>query len=416
MAEVHDIGKSSQAQLPHILVVDDDEDVLRMVSKFLMQLNYRVSFATNAADAYRVIEENEFDAIISDIMMPGEDGIVFLGNVHQRLPDVPVIIITGHAQLQMAVNAIKNGAFDFIHKPFDYTYLRTVIDKAVNYSKLLRIEKNYRFELEQTVAQRTDELKLAVSQLRSAKMALVKAANDKSEFMATVTHEMRTPMNGVIGGLDLLSDSGLSGAQCEYLLLARQAADNMMQLVNRMLSFNDGIGRDAVVRAEEIDLPVTIEAVTMDHRSRFAEKGLSFEVQMAPAVPRRIWCNGEQFTHLLDILLSNSFKFTEKGGARMDIALERMEDGWAEIRITVTDSGIGIPTDMHERIFEPFAQVDGSSTRRFGGVGLGLSIARQIAQVLNGRLHVESTPGEGSSFNFIMQVAVNQEGSTNPVN
>ena len=393
-------------QAPHILVVDDEQDLLTMVSLCLKQSNYQVSLATSAADAYRLILDHEFDVIISDVMMPGEDGISFLSKVHLHQPEVPVIIMTGLARLDVVVNAIKNGAFDFIHKPFDFSYLRKVVAKAVNYSKLVRMEKNYRAELERTVAERTDELKIAVTQLDSARLALLKAATDKSEFMATVTHEMRTPMNGVIGGLDLLADAGLSGSQSEYLLLARQAADNMMELVDRMLSFTKNAGRNDDASHEEFDLSVTIEAVTMNHRTRFAGRGLSFDVQMAPGVPRRIRCDAEQFARLLDILLHNAFKFTEKGGARLDITLERMEGTQAVIRVTVTDSGIGIPADMLERIFEPFTQVDGSSTRRFGGAGLGLSIARQIAQVLRGSLQVESSPGEGSSFSCVMQVDV----------
>jgi signal transduction histidine kinase len=252
------------------------------------------------------------------------------------------------------------------------------------------------------VSERTAELKTALLQLDSAKMNLLKAASEKNEFMATVTHEMRTPINGVIGGLDLLAEAGLAGSQREYLLLARQAADNMVELVDRMLSLANGVGQGDGASHEVLDLPVTIEAVTMDHRFRFAEKGLSFEIQMAPGVPRRIRCNAEQLARLLDILLCNAFKFTDKGGARLDIALERMEGARAVIRVTVTDSGIGIPSDMLERIFEPFIQVDGSFTRRFGGAGLGLSIASQIAQVLNGTLHAESSPGEGSVFHFVM--------------
>lgn len=405
MVKTSDIPTPFPERTPHILVVDDERDILQMVSLCLLQVQYRVSMATSAEDAYRLIEQDEFDAIITDVMMPGEDGIAFLGKVHQHLPYVPVIIMTGYAQLQMAVNSIKNGAFDFIHKPFDFTYLRRVVGKAVNYSKLLHMEKNYRAELEQTVAQRTDELRIAVSQLDSARMALLKSANDKNEFMATVTHEMRTPMNGVIGGLELLADAGLVGSQREYLLLARQAADNMMELVDRMLSFANGVG--AAAAHDELDLPVTIEAVTMDYRARFAEKGLSLDVQVAPGVPRHIRCDGEQFARLLGILLCNAFKFTDKGGARLDVTLDRMEGESAVIRVTVSDSGIGIPGDMLERVFEPFTQVDGSSTRRFGGAGLGLSIARQIAQVLNGTIYVESSPGEGSSFNFIMCVDVN---------
>jgi signal transduction histidine kinase len=400
-----DVNQSGE-NIPHVLVVDDEIEILKMVSLCLKQAGYQVTTAMGAEEAYGLIEVNSFDTIITDVMMPGEDGITFLGKVRQSLPEVPVIIMTGHAQLQVAVNAVKNGAFDFIHKPFDFSYLRSVVDKAANYSKLLRLEKNYLAELEHTVANRTDDLKQALVRLDENHQMLLNAASEKNEFMATISHEMRTPMNGVIGALDLLADAGLQGEQCEYLLLARQAADNMMELVDRLLSFGSSAGRFATVCMEKVDLPVTVEAVAMDHRKRFAEKGLSFDVQIAPDVPRRIRCDGEQFARLLDILLCNAFKFTESGGARLDITLEQSYDEKAVVRATVSDSGIGIPPDMLERIFEPFIQVDGSFTRRFGGAGLGLSIARQIAQLLNGTLHADSTPGEGSSFNFVMHVAV----------
>jgi signal transduction histidine kinase len=314
--------------------------------------------------------------------------------------------MTGFAQLQTAVNAIKNGAFEFIQKPFDFIHLRQVIGKAVEFANLRRMEKNYREELEETVARRTDELKNAVTELDVSRAALLKAARDKSEFMTTITHEMRTPMNGVIGALDLLADADLSGSQREYLLLARQAADNMMELVDRMLSFSDGMARGSVACREELDLPLVLDTAALLHRPRFIEKGLSFDVDLAPAVPRRIKCDKEQFLRLLDILLGNALKFTDRGGVRLEVGPEPDDVPKAAIRVTVRDSGIGIPAGMQERIFDPFIQVDGSLTRRFGGTGLGLSIARQIALLLNGRLWAESTPEEGSNFIFVMQVAL----------
>jgi len=406
MAATHGTTAREQDTLPHILVVDDEEDVLRMVSVCLNQSDYRVCTAGSAEEAYRLVEGYEFDAIITDVMMPGEDGIEFLAKVHQRQPDVPVIVMTGFAQLQTAVNAIKNGAFEFICKPFDLLHLRQVIGKAVEYAGLRRMEKNYRAELEEMVARRTDELKNALAQLEESRASLLQAACDKSEFMSTITHEMRTPMNGVIGALDLLADAGLSGTQREYLFLARQAADNMLELVDRMLSFSDGVGRGYNVRLEGFDLLLAIETAALEHRPRFAEKGLSFDTQLAPALPGQIRCDKGQWARLLDILLGNALKFTEKGGVLLEVSADRIDDCQAVLRMTVRDSGIGIPAGMLTRIFDPFVQVDGSLTRRFGGVGLGLSIARQIAQLLGGRIWAESTPGEGSSFNFLMNVAL----------
>ncbi|MBI2353429.1 MAG: response regulator [Deltaproteobacteria bacterium] len=410
MAKMQGTTTQSSEQMPHILLVDDDEDILRIAGSCLKQSGHRVSTAVSAEDARRLVEGHEFDAIVTDVMLPGEDGIAFLARAHKQRPDVPVIVMTGLAQLQTAVNAIKSGAFDFICKPFDFVYLRQVVKKAVEYARLRRMEKDYRAELEEMVEHRTDELKNALGQLEVTRASLLKAANDKSEFMTTITHEMRTPMNGVIGALDLLADADLSGAQREYLLLARQAADNMVELVDRVLSFSDGVGRGFNASHEALDLSRVIEEIALEHHPRFTEKGLFLDVRVAPEIPRRIMCDREQLVRLLEILLGNALKFTEKGGGTLELTAEDIEDRRAIIRMTVSDSGIGIPGEMIERIFEPFIQVDGSLTRRFGGTGLGLSIARQIALLLGGRLWADSTPGEGSSFHFLMDCAVPRQG------
>lgn len=406
MAEIGGAAAQGNEPMPHVLIVDDEESVLGMVYSCLKLSGYRVSTARSAEDASRLVEGNEFDTVLTDVQMPGEDGIAFLAGVHRQRPDMPVIVMTGFAQLQTAVNAIKSGAFDFLYKPFDFSYLTQVVKKAVEHARLRRMEKRYRAELEETVAQRTDELKEALAQLEVTRAALLKAANDKNEFMSTITHEMRTPMNGVIGALDLLADAALSGPQQEYLLLARHSAENMMTLVDSLLSFSDGIGRGPAICYEAFDLPHAVEALALGYRSRFTGKGLSFDVRVAPTVPRRIRCDREQLVRLLDILLGNALKFTERGGGSLEVSPELTGDQRAAIRVTVSDSGIGIPEEMIERIFEPFIQVDGSLTRRFGGAGLGLSIARQIALLLDGRIWAESHPGRGSSFHLLMNVVL----------
>lgn len=399
MAEPRDINSLNDNK-PHILVVDDEQDILQMVSMCLEQDGFRVSSVMCAEEAYRFMDAHEYNVILTDVMMPGEDGIRLLAKIHERFPDVPVIIMTGFAQLQIAVNAIKNGAFDFIHKPFDFAYLRNVVNKAVEYANLRRMEKNYRAELEEAVACRTKELQNALIQLEASRSSLLKAASDKTNFMTTITHEMRTPMNGVVGALDLLADTGLSGPQWEYLVMARQSADNMLALVDRLLSFSDSVGRGSVLHQEELSLPDLIDSVLLDHRSHFAEKGLSLEARVAPTTPDRIKCDSEQLVRLLDILLGNALKFTEKGGVVLEVFPEQLDGRRAAIRISVKDSGIGIADEMIERIFEPFIQVDGTLTRRFGGAGLGLSIARQIATLLGGDVWAESLLGKGSSFHL----------------
>ena len=146
-------------ETPQILIVDDETNFCNVLAKYFENSGFKTSTAYNAADAYCILEhESSFDIIISDVKMPEEDGIALLGRVRQIWPDIPVIMMSGHAQLEMAIDAIKNGAFDFIQKPFDMDYLGKIVERAVNYSRLQRLEKNYRDELEKTVAQRTAAL------------------------------------------------------------------------------------------------------------------------------------------------------------------------------------------------------------------------------------------------------------------
>ena len=143
---------------PNILVVDDEPMICGQLAAFFQEIGYKVSTVGNAADACSMLEQEPYDTILTDVLMPGEDGISLLGRVSQAWPDIPVILMTGGAQLEMAVEAIKNGAFDFVQKPFDFDYMAKIVERAVNYARLQRLEKNYRIELEQTVTRRTAEL------------------------------------------------------------------------------------------------------------------------------------------------------------------------------------------------------------------------------------------------------------------
>lgn len=389
----------------HLLIVDDEIVILDMLKLVLQKSGYLVSCAENTAEAFRLLEQEACDVILTDVMMPGEDGISFLGRVHRSWPELPVIVMTGNAQLQMAINAIKNGAFDFIHKPLDFEYLHKVVARAVKYSALQRMEMSYRTELEETVARRTAELTKAMTELDFARSALLKGATDKSEFMATISHEMRTPMNGVVGALDLLAEAGLDGVRSEYLDMARRSADSMVALINHLLTFDGGAGHVAgAARYDLIDLIADLTSLVENIQPDFARKGLSLNVQLSAEIPHKIWMDRLCFNRLLGILLGNALKFTEQGGATLAASLLHSPDNDVQLCIKVSDSGIGIPTGMLERIFEPFVQGDGPGGHLREGAGLGLAIARQNALLLNGRLWADHVEGGGSSFTFVTNV------------
>ncbi len=391
----------SDQSIPHVLIVDDEPEICHMISLCLKKNNFSVSTAGSVAEACKILVLEHFDAILSDVMMPGEDGIAFLGRVHELWPEIPVILMTGHAQLQMAVNAIKKGAFDFICKPFDFELMRKIILRAVNYSKLQRMEKNYRIELEETVLRRTSELKESMAELDYARTALQQAATAKSTFMSTVSHEMRTPMNGVIGALELIADEGVTGMAAEYLAMARESAESMMVLINQMLSFaRDSNSDGANLNHDLVDPQSLLRSIVEGIHSQFSRKGLTLNLTVAEDVPRKIWTDHEKFSRLFSILLGNALKFTNHGGVLFELSLTPADsDGECDVlRCAITDSGIGIPEGMLEQIFEPFVQGDSSLSRSYEGVGLGLSIARQNAALINGQIWAEHVPSGGSRF------------------
>lgn len=396
--------QSTEQLLPHILVVDDEPEIRQMIT-LCFNNSFRVTSADNVPDACKALVLDQFDAIISDVMMPGEDGIAFLGRVHESWPEIPVILMTGHAQLEMAVNAIKNGAFDFVYKPFDFDHLRKIVMRAVNYRNLQRMEKNYLIELEETVAQRTAELKESIIELDYTRTALQQAATDKSTFMSTISHEMRTPMNGVIGSLDLLAEEGLSGVSAEYLAMARQSADSMVELIDQLLSFNSrNVQGGSTSHHDLVNLRTTLPALILDMQPLYTRKGLSLSLHIADDVPHQVWSDREKLCRLFEILLGNALKFTERGAVSLAVSRGSSDDGSESLLCTVTDSGIGIPDGMLEQIFEPFVQGDGSLTRRHEGVGLGLAIARQNALLLGGHIFAEHVPDGGSSFTVVLKI------------
>lgn len=172
----------------NILVIDDNAELRKVVTLFLQRSGFTVSDAENTENARSLLNKEPFDAVVTDVLMPGEDGIQFLSKVHKSYPEIPVILMTGHAELQMALDAIKNGAFAFIQKPFDLDKLNTVVDKAVNFSRQQRLEKKRQKELEDALAERTAELGSAKVELDLAHSKILQAARSKSDIKSGTSH------------------------------------------------------------------------------------------------------------------------------------------------------------------------------------------------------------------------------------
>jgi diguanylate cyclase (GGDEF)-like protein len=236
--------------------------------------------------------------------------------------------------------------------------------------------------------------------LKRACDAALESANAKGEFAANVSHELRTPMNGILGMLELLQDMGLTSKQGEYLGVARKSAESLLVLIDDILDFSRVESRSLKLRPEDFYLQDVLDDVVSILSGQAQRKDLDLGYVTEQYVPSALRGEPRRIRQVLINLAGNAIKFTERGEVAIEVRVVEEVDGRALMRFEVSDTGIGIAPEAQERIFEAFAQADGSTTRRYGGTGLGLAISRQIVGFLGGEIDVQSDPGKGSTFWF----------------
>ncbi len=286
-------------------------------------------------------------------------------------------------------------------KGFQYEILRKDgIKRHTEISaSLMKDSEGHRVGFRGIMRDTTDRMQ-AEEALKEAKSAAEAANRAKSEFLANMSHEIRTPMNGIIGMTELALETDLTEEQRDYLEMVKLSADSLLGLLNQILDFSKiEAGR---IELEEInfDLRNTVENIVEMLAFKAKETDLELVCHIRPDVPTALVGDPGRIRQILVNFMGNAIKFTQEGEVVIGVEVEKEEDSSVILHFFVSDTGIGIPPDKIETIFDSFVQADSSTTRRYGGTGLGLSISKQIVEIMGGRTWVESEPGKGSTFHF----------------
>ncbi len=380
-----------------VLVVDDEPQVHSVTTLALKGFSYdgrplKLLHAYSARDAKEMLKHHgNVAAILLDVVMEtdhaGLDVVEYVRDVmRNRL--VRIILRTGQPGRAPEDQVIRSHAInDYRHKT-ELTRQRlatTLYAALATYNELKRMD--------------ADE---AVKRVRQEALKLVRT---KSELLDNVSHELRTPMNGVVGMTEILLDSALTPEQRDAAETIRFSADSLMKIFNDMFDLKRIEEGSTQLDLRELDPRALIAHVLDTARPLAAPKGIALNMTIDDRVPSAVWGDPAHLRQVLSILVSNAVKFTDRGEVRVSAAMTRETSVGVTVRFSVRDTGIGIAPEARSKLFTPFTQADTSSTRRHGGLGLGLAICQHLVNLMGGDISVESEVGKGSTFVFSLTLA-----------
>lgn len=373
-----------------VLVADDDPDVVEVMAFLLESEGYRVVKAYDGEEAIQIVDAQHPDLVLLDVRMPVIDGYAVCQHIksNPKTAFIPVVMITSVRGLDSKVAGVTAGADDYLNKPVNEVELSARVRSLLRMKGLYDELEAYRRSLEDLVEQRTAQLQAALEKLQSLDRL-------KSEIINNVSHELRTPLTQVKNAVDLIEGCTSPDEMSALVAVAKQASVRLERLIRNIIELGTGL----TVTLEPVSVADSVHQAIVAMRALHPMNGIHIEAMIENDLPR-VWADRAGLVRVLQHLLDNAVKFSPNGG-RIEI-IARREDERA-IWIGVRDHGIGIPAHERERIFEQFYQVDGSPTRPFGGVGIGLSIVKLVVEGHGSTVQVESKQGEGSTFSFVLE-------------
>lgn len=382
-----------------VLLIDDDRLNTKLLEVTLTDAGFRVMSALSGKEGLRLFRQEQPDLVMLDMLMSDLHGLSVLKALKRQAPALPVIIMTAHGSEEVAVEAMKLGASDYLVKPLHYQRVAAVVREHIEKSRLRATEERLTHQLRESSLQlmrRVAELELARRKLEQAHAELEEAGRLKTEFISMVSHELRTPLTNIQGYVELLldeADGPINDTQREYLEITLDNCKRLIAIANDLLDISRIEAGNLRLNKTRLRLQELVDEAVRSLHPQFQAKNLRLSLDLA-VQPLWIWADRERVIQVLNNLLSNACKYTPAGGS----VIARAYPSNGKALVEVIDTGIGIPEQDLERIFEKFYRAENSRQEATHGTGLGLPIAKSLVELHDGSIAVTSKLGKGSTF------------------
>jgi signal transduction histidine kinase len=387
---------------PRLLVVDDEESLRITTAAIFENEGYVVDTASSGDEAIELLSNKDYDLVLTDLHMEGGDGLSVLNHIRRQAPLTISVVLTGFASVESAIAALQEGAYDYLIKPCDIESMKHTIRRGVEHRRLMLAEQKARADLRQLNLDLEQRIEDRTAELTRLNAELAEANRAKDVFLATLSHELRTPLTPVVGWIKLLRSGTLDE---KSVLQALDAIERNAWLQSRLIDDLLDTSRIATGKLhfepKATDFNTVVKAAVDTVRTSAAARNIDLNVSLWP-VSLIVMGEPVRLQQIAWNLISNAIKFTDPGG-KVSVTT-RLNGDHADLE--VIDTGVGIAPEFLPHVFDRFRQADGSTSRRHGGLGLGLAIADALAKLHDGRLNAHSDGvGQGATFTFKLSLA-----------